>query len=132
MNQNNTSSKGESREGDNKLIAEFMGESYTKRQIPAWAFRLYDFDTLPYAGYEYHTSWDWIMPVVEKIENEGFDSRIHGYNSDGGFLCDFVDFENNEASCSTSYESKIEAVYKAVVQFITWYNSQTSKPINNE
>jgi len=22
---------------------------------------------------EYHTSWDWLMPVVEKIENGGLD-----------------------------------------------------------
>ena len=26
-----------------------------------------------YEQAQYHTSWDWLMPVVEKIENDGLD-----------------------------------------------------------
>jgi len=48
---------------DNKLIAEFMGVVFhdDKNQY-------YNADGL-YIGLElqYHTSWDWLMPVVEKI-----------------------------------------------------------------
>ena len=25
------------------------------------------------AHHNYHTSWDWLMPVIEKIENDGLD-----------------------------------------------------------
>jgi hypothetical protein len=74
----------------------------------------------------YHKSWDWLMPVVDKIENtgDGFISRVTGCRIEG-YLCDFVDQENTEISLQFSQTSKIEAVYKAVVEFIKWYNSQT-------
>lgn len=60
----------------NEVIARFMGgevmddytiSNYTKIGIPKWAFRIYDFDTIRVGGYEYNTSWDWLMPVIEKI-----------------------------------------------------------------
>ena len=62
------------------------------------------------------TSWDWIMKIVKKIESFGYDSRIHG--SDSGFLCDFVDVENNEIACEISDSNKKEAVVQAIVQAI--------------
>lgn len=110
----------------NRLIAEFMGvkigeDKYSWRpgvQEPLQEYHL-----------AYHTSWGWIMPVVEKIEGLGYDSRIMGNNSDGGFLCDFVDLRNDEAACKTSFSSKIEAVWLSCVDFIKWYNSQPVKPI---
>ena len=49
---------------DNKLIAEFMGrDDVYQGMSEARAKRIYN----------YHTSWDWLMPVVEKIENGGLD-----------------------------------------------------------
>ena len=41
---------------NNKLIAEFMSAEYTGTRVK-----------------DYDTSWDWLMPVVEKIENGGLD-----------------------------------------------------------
>ena len=42
---------------DNKLIAEFMGkDDLYQGMSEARAKRIYN----------YHTSWDWLMPVVEK------------------------------------------------------------------
>jgi len=122
----------------NRLIAIFMG---AKEHNEFSGHPLLDFGdfikTTPFnepgvwilgdSQVRYHSSWDWIMPVVEKIESLGYDSRIIGNNSDGGFLCDFVDIENNEAACKTSYTSKIQAVWLAVVDFIRWYNEQTKK-----
>ena len=44
---------------DNKLIAEFMGrDDVYQGMSEARAKRIYN----------YHTSWDWLMPVVEKID----------------------------------------------------------------
>jgi len=69
----------------------------------------------------YHTSWDWLMPCVEKIESLTYDVRINGYGSEGDDkYCDICD-GNDEISEFTS-KSKIEAVYKSVVEFIHWYN----------
>ncbi len=115
----------------NKLIAEFMGgkimphgnsKPYPKG-LPNWAMKEYDFDTLKVGGFDYHSSWDWLMAVVEKIEKMGYDSRIHVIDSESSYFIDFVDVVNGntEAACiSKSYHeaSKIETVWLAVVEFI--------------
>ena len=44
---------------DNKLIAEFMGGG-----------KEYHIDMNTKTLKSYHTSWDWLMPVLEKIEME--------------------------------------------------------------
>ena len=66
---------GEDTDRDNKLIAEWMGLSHCSE---GWI-------TIPYHGREevaeeeivdelqYHTSWDWLMPVVEKC----FETAVH-------------------------------------------------------
>jgi hypothetical protein len=85
---------------DNKLIAEFMGVDYV------------DIDTYLENNKElqYHTSWDWLMPVA----NEIIKSRDE-QNADW----DLTDL--NYALCTTN----IEYVYKAVVEFIKEYNRTT-------
>jgi len=75
---------------ENKLIAMFMGDirlvddnvSFTKN--------------CPVNELQYHISWDWLMPVVQKI---GEDFNVAIYDNDG-----------------------IEKVYKRVVEFINEYN----------
>ena len=121
-------------EESNKLIAEFLGLKLTNiKAEDVWSTVEYLSDnpdsTLPCSvpidnTLYFDKSYDWLMPVVERIESLGYDSRIIGNNSDSGFLCDFVDIENNEISCKVSYESKLEAVYKTVIEFIKWYNDQ--------
>lgn len=57
-------------------MARFMGgilqpnstcRNYGKMNIPNWAYRLYDFDTLRVSGYEYPISFDWLIPVAQKL-----------------------------------------------------------------
>lgn len=119
----------------NRLIAEFMGghyqvhpmnhlgneNEYVFHKSPCEYFSATQFaeDRM-----HYHHYWDWLMPVVEKIELLGYDSRITGNNSDGGFLCDFVGVDNSEYACKCSYNNKIDAVWMAVVEFIEWHNKQ--------
>lgn len=108
-------------EEGNKLIAEFMEWNDLDLLLDIWtgeAVQVY----VP--EMKYHTSWDWLMPVVEKIEKMGYDSRIHGNNSDGGFICDFVDSENNEWGLAITHTTKIEAVWLAVIDFINYYKTQ--------
>ena len=54
---------------DNKLIAEFMGwdiESPTTLPSNLHLSNL-ELDNNEVLEYKFHTSWDWLMPVVDKI-----------------------------------------------------------------
>lgn len=69
---------------------------------------------------EYHSSWDWLMPVVEKIESLGFQFFIHNegsYMRKWHWMGNFPDFGNMG-------ETKIQAAWNVVTEFIKWYNTQ--------
>ena len=59
---------------DNKLIAEFMGFTKDSKElylIDDYTLRSEDEYQATYVDeMKFHTSWDWLMPVVEKIETE--------------------------------------------------------------
>ena len=82
---------------DNKLIAEFMGVK-------------------PPLYMEYHTTWDWLMPVVEKIESLGYVFTIQGGKAEYGEMI-------SETRCIIA-EGKLSSTYKAVVEFIKLINTQ--------
>jgi hypothetical protein len=73
---------------------------------------------------EFHSRWDWLMPVVEKIEIEcKFDVNIYGhYNWVMPFRCTILD-NRNDVIVYKSNDSKIQCVYDAVVEFIKWWNA---------
>ena len=117
---------------DNKLIAEFMGAIGTPKYNPTeWdvyltgcldvdsddenAKHFYTPDEM-----KYHTSWDWLMPVVEKIESdERYDVDILQYGTrirEGK-----KEIVNNIADIS--FDKKIEHTYDAVVEFINQLNN---------
>ena len=52
----------------NKLIAEFMG---LKEHKGSYYF-INKEEWIPDVELEYHKSWDWLMPVIEKIETRGY------------------------------------------------------------
>ena len=61
---------------DNKLIAEFMGEKFTDNSgvVQGLNYKLIEKKHgKGNNGFRFHTSWVWLMPVVEKIENGGLD-----------------------------------------------------------
>jgi hypothetical protein len=61
---------------------------------------------------KYHSSWDWLMPVVKKIRStEEFNSIIVIPE----------DFGDNNMIAGL-YTQDIDKVYKGVVEFIQWYN----------
>ncbi len=93
------SSKQHDIDMSNILIAEFMGV-YSKEDG-------YDYTKIGNKGVCYHTSWDWLMPVVHKCYQE--------------HTCSQERMNSNDA-----YEIKtcdITRVYKAVVEFIKEYNN---------
>jgi len=86
---------------NNKLIAEF-------NQKGSIGFGLYDFNGCHYEldKLEFHKSWDWLMPVVQKIK----DTPTYG-STDG---IDFV------LTCDLTKEN----LYESVVEFIKYYNEE--------
>lgn len=122
---------------NNKLIAEFMGLDMSElSEWDALPGRLVRFDNdLDFTVIEYDTSWDWLMPVVVKIEALEFAPGLDLDFAYFSFHCfrthcsvymkkdNFLDL-NDELVTSHSNSTKIEAVYYTVVNFIKWYNEQ--------
>jgi hypothetical protein len=101
---------------NNKLIAEFMGYPNIANDEDK---RDYLEDCL-----KYHKSWDWLMPVVEKIESFIFDEN-NSYNVTIGSTNYCIIQDSNGDSVEIikdNGETKLETVYQAVVQFINQYN----------
>src|SRR5688572_2745047 len=69
---------------------------------------------------KYHSSWDWLMPVVEKIVDLGFIVEIPIAKSG----TDVFIYNKQERLNIVAYLKPIDAVWNAVVQFIQWYNTQ--------
>lgn len=85
----------------NKLIAEFMGyESYEYRGYTMFVFEENNHRTD--VDLHYHTSWNWLMPVVEEIDHLQFE--------------EVVEIETGLKMRSLS------ATYNAVVEFIKQQN----------
>lgn len=106
----------------NKLIAEFMQMSINlDNKIFIWNERRC-VDML------YHSSYDWLMPVVEKIEkglSEEFrvvileeDCTIWQKTTNQSLMIEFT-----EVTAAVCCVSKIEATWLTVVEFIKWYNN---------
>lgn len=109
-------------EQNNRLIAEFMDvptestiinfaqpDGYTRaKTVTAYQIeskRTDEFSNLTFDfQLKYHTSWDWLMPVVFKI-------------------CEMKDAEAHRRHIvCMSIRKDISFTYNAVVEFIEWYN----------
>ena len=108
---------------DNKIIAEFMGlENVGTLNNPMFEYGE-DGGCRSLEDLDYHTSWDWLMPVVKKIESLNYDVQIGG-----GMMARIVDIDLDRTKVmkeiEVSYPTKLETTYKAVVEFINEYNKQ--------
>lgn len=109
----------------NRLIAEFMGKNYhPKLEATSIINNLY-----------YHISWDWLMPVIEKIskitiEWENSHDRTETYYP---VTFGMLNSETRKAMVringNTLHEADtlMEATYLAVVDFIKWYKGWGEK-----
>lgn len=72
----------------------------------------------------YHAYWDWLMPVVEKIEDLVLSKNHNPVVTIEKYIT--VISDNGESILvECQEETRIEGVYKAVVEFIKWYNQQS-------
>jgi hypothetical protein len=100
---------------NNKLIAEFMQSIEDGLYLDGLYFyegRYYD------TNMEFHKSWDWLMPVVNKIRSVDCEFDIEQIG-----VCDWGD-ENNPTYIS-HYEFDLDLTYNAVVEFIKQHNEST-------
>ena len=107
---------------DNELIAEFMGFSQGKSEIGnTWEHP----DKMGIYGgvgqkFKYDVSWDWLMPVVEKIESLGCIVEIWKSLGAGCRIQKLIPYQPTIRVTAES-NSMIEAVYQSIIQFIKWY-----------
>ena len=80
------------KEKNNKLIAEFMGKEIYQNYHESF----------------YHTSWDWLMPVVNKCKSFSLDNTY----------ADRIDEALVESEIDFDY------LFCAVLDFIEWYNNE--------
>ena len=116
----------------NKLIAEFMGTKRGTRYLDEDVSVSGQFEMLCSASeLQYHISWDWLMPVVERI--------MDLCDKQTTFICHrfFIgvssvnikieDMQRNFHQFDAyiiNRSSRISAVYQVCVEFIEWYNKE--------
>ena len=70
--------------------------------------------------FKYDRSWDWIMPVLTKIVDAGYEYTIG--RSKNGPYCSI--WRNNDEVVGMFAESTLSAVWKTVIDFIDLHNSK--------
>lgn len=104
-----------SRMEGNKLIAEFMCPNSIRAR-----------DFFGGKGSKYHSSWDWLMPVVEKINKLNKMVSINLWSEMNATECKIYNWELGAPYQETECEEPIKAVWSCVVEFIKWYNNAVS------
>jgi len=121
----------------NKLITVFMGAEII--EPIGNSMRNIKFQTVTHFLHvhnenklQYHSSWDWLMPVIEKIEQ--FDNGVCSVLITGN-ACDIA-FSTKYNMKGEDYDapnfikikgSKIGSAWSTVVDFIKWHNSLNHK-----
>ena len=115
---------------DNKLIAEFMEVVFHDDEN-----QYYNADGLHIGNtLQYDTSWDWLMPVVEKIKSTQFRDRdlfSWGYRmyKESTSTCVFEFYQDGyrakEVIKAVDFDCMKKATYKAVVEFIKQHNKES-------
>tara|TARA_R110000744_G_scaffold55877_1_gene118026 strand:- start:46 stop:312 length:267 start_codon:yes stop_codon:yes gene_type:complete len=85
---------------DNKLIAEFMGKEISPKTLSKNAWIPYDI------------SWDWLMPVINKIRSMDSTYEVEEVGK--------YDWDNE----ISHYEFDLELTYESVIKFIKEYNNE--------
>lgn len=111
-----------------ELIAYYEGKSRWRGERPDYLDEMMSSEN----GYAFHCDWNKLMPVVEKIE-DCFDGsimvRIHDKRCHIEMGTQYGITKKGEnievPDCYNGFcNTKIEATWKACVQFIKWLNSQ--------
>lgn len=117
---------------NNKLMAKFLGAKQYDETDDFIYFdetnNIFSNDTISLKNLKFNTDWNWLMEVVEKIENwEGeqfyiihsmsFNKRSISIKTESNRVFKNIEIFYNKGE-------KIQATYKACAEFIKWYNEQ--------
>ena len=126
----------------NELIAKFMGRPGKVRGDLYWV-NVPNIMWVNISEMKFSQSWDWLMPVVEKIESIDCVKRVTIMNThvhisiseSPKIITHLIESSKvvtesmnipNRPEATTTYtkqmDTKISAVYYCVVEFIKWYN----------
>ena len=110
---------------NNQMIAKFMGEEVVEHQKHSLCIYRGEGDDKCEIITHYDISWNWLMPVVEKILKTKLDKHVRQTfktfgmvdNKTGDFMVRFNGFFLHIDN------DLIKATYKAVIEYIEHYNS---------
>lgn len=100
----------------NNLIAEFMGDNFIIEDLKNRQMHCYGTKKL-----EYHSSWDWLMPVVEKISEFKYEDGDTAYPRTFGVIEDGKKMFRLNRHQLFRCDTLIEATWLSVVNFIRWH-----------
>jgi hypothetical protein len=103
-------------ESNNKLIVEFMGWKVIPTHSKELRYENLEGNHYYLHKLKFHNSYDWLMPVVECIENLNFQFWIGKY----GTSIKSEKIGNFEVNIKEP--KKLNAIYFAVIEFIKYYN----------
>jgi hypothetical protein len=114
----------------NKLIMDFLGWKHHSGDV-YWFPNLYPSQehytgetTFNVDEARFHSSWHWLMPVIEKIESLGFTVTLQYYQ------CQIFDnskkYPDSRIIDADFKDTKLENAWDGVIGFIRWYNSEQS------
>jgi len=101
------------------MIAEFMGAKIIERENRI----VCDFPKKSGLDWwlDYDTKWDWLMPVLSKIEEQGCIIDL-GMTSLGCVAS--ISPVNEDIFFNNQSNILIEAAYKSVIDYIKWYKNK--------
>lgn len=110
---------------NNKLLAEFLGwdkyetfedsEEYCLTCVEELHLKIGDFNIYSLSELKFHNDWNWLMLVVDKIEETNLGSlEMQSKN--------LVLLQYNYKTEKYYNSTLIENVYNACIQFVKWYN----------
>ena len=117
---------------NNKIIAEFMikqepTENFCVGSIgqEVGVFTGIKTEYFKYEDLKFHSDWNWLMEVVEKIESISFgEDNFINVTIGCGFNCTIQDAHGKLFKLSTWEHTKIKTVYNTCLEFIKYYNEQ--------
>lgn len=124
---------------NNKLIAEFMEfEKYHIKDKNDGYLVVLKKGYIPMetcvAKLQFHSSWDWLMPVVEKIEDLDYNELVsHTYsieitgNGSTAYKNICPKGESNIIYRFNLRNNRLKCTWIVIIEFIKWYNNQKTE-----
>lgn len=107
----------------NHQVALFMNDYYDTGLEPAYYIQMNNVYTLEEA--QYHSSWDWIMKVIDKIETLEFKVYLDQHSCQ--IYRKYADFPENFIIDADFKETRIENAFDGIVAFAEWWMEKGSR-----